>query len=78
MLKYALSLHSNNNEQHSSQLEHRDRAVLSNIKATHEEALDHDSLEEWIGEVCRNVMSTTFNYYLNEDMTFDQAKVYCC
>ena len=23
-------------------------------------------------------MSTTFNYYINEDMSFQQAKVYCC
>lgn len=78
MLKYALSLHSNKNEQIYNGLEHRDREVQSNIKATPEEALDQNTIEEWIGEVCRHVVSTTFNYYINEDMTFEQAKVYCC
>lgn len=33
-----------------------------------------DFVEEWIGEVCRHVMSTTFNYKINKDMTIIHAK----
>ena len=31
-----------------------------------------------MGEVCRKVMSTSFHHFINENMTFDQAKIYCC
>ena len=35
-------------------------------------------LEEWIGGVCRNIASATFQNYLHEDMTYEQAKTFCC
>lgn len=59
-------------------LEYRDRMAKSSLKASMANYEDKNTIEGWIGEVCRNILSTTFRYYLEEDMSFEQAKIYCC
>lgn len=48
-------------------LKYRDK-VSSTAKAAVEEEIDWE--QGRIGEVCRNVVSKTFRYYFQEDMTF--------
>jgi len=35
------------------------------------------ALELWTTEICNAAFSSAFNFYVNEQMTFEQAKVFC-
>ena len=40
--------------------------MKSTIKNTPDQVHDKDTIEEWIGDLCRNVASTKFHNYLND------------
>ena len=78
LLRYVINISNDKDGKGTSELEYRDRTVKAGIKGTPDQVHDKDAIEEWIGDLCRNVVSTTFHHYLNGNMTFEQAKVFCC
>ena len=78
LLKYAINISNNQYGKGATELEYRDRTVKAAFKCAPDQVYDKDAIEEWIGDLCRSVVSTTFHHYLNGNMTFEQAKVFCC
>lgn len=42
-----------------------------------ENGTDDESLKDWITEVCNNVLSSAFNSFTSDRMTYEQTKIFC-
>lgn len=36
-----------------------------------------ETLKKWIEKMINDIVSIAFNYYSNDELTYEQAKVYC-
>jgi len=60
--------------------EARDRSLWIEIdgRLSYDSKEGKEKLSSWINKLVNKVVSCCFNSYLNNQMTFNQAKIYCC
>lgn len=61
----------------SLNLEPRDREAFVDPPEIDNEIIEDKSLKRWTTSVFKTVFSTAFNAYSRNEMSFEQAKIYC-